>query len=147
MISERIEKDYIEAYKAKNEELVSVLRLLKSALKNAEIASKGELSEATAIATLKRELKQRKESAEEYRKMDKNEVAQKEEYEAGVISSYLPQQLSEADVEKIVDEAIAKLGVSDPSGMGKVIGLVMADYGSQTDGGTVSKIAASKLRK
>lgn len=144
-LKEQIEHDFIDAYKNREELKISVLRLVKSALKNEEISKRKELTEDEVVAVLKREAKQRKDSIEEFRKADKLEAAQKEESELLIIESYLPEQLSEDDVRNIVLAIKNELGISDISQMGKLIGAVMAKHGNSVDGSLVSKIAREIL--
>jgi len=145
-IKDQIEKNYIDAYKSREELKISVLRLVKSALKNEEISKKKELSEDEVIAVLKREAKQRKDSIEEFKKGNKLEAAKKEGSELSIIESYLPEQLSEDDVRNIVIATKDELGISDASQMGKLIGAVMAKHGNSVDGSLVSKIAREILQ-
>jgi len=137
----KIETDYIEAYKNREELKISVLRLIKSALKNEEINKKAELSEEDVVKSLRREAKQRKDTILEYKKADQSEAAAKEEAELKIIESYLPSQLSEEDTKKIVEDTINELGITDKSQIGKLIGAVMSKGGGTVDGGMVAKIA------
>ncbi|MFA4996247.1 MAG: GatB/YqeY domain-containing protein [Patescibacteria group bacterium] len=145
-LKEQIERDFIDAYKSREELKISVLRLVKSALKNEEISKKKELSEDEAVAVLKHEAKQRKDSIEEFKKADKLEAAEKEESELLIINSYLPEQLSEDDIRDIVLATKDELGISDVSQMGKLIGAVMAKHGNSVDGSLVSKIVREILQ-
>lgn len=147
MITENINKDYLEAYKKKDEKIVSILRMLKSAFQNAAIAKKGELSEQEAISILKKEIKQRKDLIETYNKADRLEAAENEAEEIKVIEHYLPVQLSEEEIKKIVDETAESEGVSDIKDMGRLIGKIMSQYGDKVDGSTVSKLIREKLKK
>ena len=146
-IVEQIEKDYLEAYKAHNELKVSVLRMVKTSLKNAEINKKAELSEEEAIEVLKRELKQRHESAEVYRQNGQNEAADKEEAEIKFIEPYLPAQLSEEETDKIVKNTIAEMGDVDQSKTGLIIGKIMGEYKGKVEGALVSKLVRENLTK
>jgi hypothetical protein len=144
-LKERIEKDYIIAYKEKNELSVSVLRMIKSSIKNAEINLRAELSDAEIIKTLRKEIKQRKESAAEYEKLNHKDRADKEEAEIKIIEKYLPKQLSETETKNIVDDTIRELDAHDLSQTGKVIGYIMGKYGDQVDGGMVAKFVRESL--
>jgi len=147
MLKEQIDKDYIEAYKSHDEEKVSVLRMVKSSIKNAEIAKKADLSDDEVMVVLKKEIKQRKESAEAYDKGNSAELANKERSEADLIQSYLPAQLSEEEIRNIVKKTLEENNISDKTKMGQAIGIIMKQYGSQIDGGTVSKIINEELNK
>ncbi|OGY45589.1 MAG: hypothetical protein A2731_03635 [Candidatus Buchananbacteria bacterium RIFCSPHIGHO2_01_FULL_39_8] len=145
-VLEQIEKDFIQAFKAKNELAVLTLRQLKTALTNAEIAKKREpLTEEEVIKTLKTEVKRRREAIELYKKGGRNELAQREEKEIEIISKYLPVELSEEAVKKTVQAVISKVGASGPQDIGKVMGAVMAELKGQADGSLVSKIVKEEL--
>lgn len=146
-IKEQIEKEYLEAYKAHNDEFVAVLRILKSELKNAEIAKKSELVNEEVISVIKRQIKQRLDTIEIYKKSGKEEAASSEQKEIDILSKYLPAQLSEEETKNIVVFAIEKLGASDSSQTGRVIGEVMKDHKDDADGALVAKIARELLQK
>lgn len=142
---DKINQDFITAYKAKEELNVSVLRMLKSSLKNEEINKKAPLIDEDAIKVLKKEAKQRRDSAAEYHKVGQNTAAENEENELKIIETYLPKQLSEEEIRQIVSEKIEETGAKAMTDMGKVIGPIMAAHGSEVDGATVSKIVKELL--
>lgn len=142
----QIESEYLQAYKEKDTEKVSVLRMLKSALQNAEIAKKEELADADVIAVIKKEVKQRKETIETYKAAGKTEAILAEEKEITILDQYLPKQLGEEETAKIVDDKIAELGATDTSKIGQVIGGIMKDHGDEIDGGMVARLVNQKLR-
>lgn len=146
-LTEQIETDYIDAYKNREELKISVLRLIKSALKNDEISKKAELSEDEVIKTLKREAKQRKDTIIEYKKAGKDEAAAKEEAEIKIIEEYLPEQLSKEETRRLVESTISELGITEKSQIGQLIGAVISKSGGKADGGTVAKIANQVLDK
>ncbi len=143
----KIEKDYIDAYKKREELKISVLRLIKSAIKNEEIRKREALTEDDITAVLRREAKQRKESVFEFRRADKTEAAEREELELSIIEFYLPKQLSENEVRDIVIKTIKELGIENESQIGKLMGAIMSKYGNSIDGGLVSKTAREVLQK
>lgn len=143
----KIESDYINAYKSRDELKISVLRLIKSAIKNEEINKKAELSEEAVIVVLKRELKQRKDAIAIYSQAGKTKAIQKEESEIALIESYLPKQLNESDTEKIVLDIKNDLQIKDKSQIGKLIGAVMSKHKNSVDGNLVSKIANKLLQE
>lgn len=145
-LKERIETDLVESLKSKNELKSSVLRMLKNALNNKEKDKKEQLTEEEIAEVVSKEIKQRKESIEEYRKGQRPELAEKEEKESKILSKYLPEQLSEQEIKKIVKEAISKTGAGGPQDMGKVMGMVMPQIKGKADGGLVSKIVQEKLQ-
>lgn len=146
-IKEQIEKDFLEAYKSHEELKVSVLRMLKSSIKNAEIDKKTELNDSDVIAVLKKEIKQRKDSIEAYKEAGRAESVEQESKEMELLSSYLPSQMSEEDIRTIAQEAITQIGASGMQDMGKVISSIMQKHGDSVDGGTVSKIVKELLSK
>ncbi len=142
---DKINTDFIQAYKLRDEFTSGVLRMIKSSLKNEEIAKKSALSDEEAIKVLKKEAKQRKDSAIEYRNGGKSETAENEEKEASLIETYLPQQLSEEDIRILVTNKIQDLGAASQSDMGKVIGSIMAEHGKVVDGAIVSRLTKELL--
>lgn len=145
-LKEQIEKDFIEAYKAKDETKVSVLRMIKSSLKNEEIKKKT-LTEEDVLQVLNREAKQRKESIAQFNDLGQREAAEKESSELAIIETYLPELLNEDETKKIVEEAIAETGASNIGQLGQVIGKVMSTNKGKVDGALVSKIAKESLQK
>lgn len=141
----QIEKDFLEAYKAKQELEISVLRMLKSSLKNAEISAGHPLAHEEIIKVLRKEVKQRDESSAEYSRGGNTEAAQKERNEAEIIQKYLPAQLSEEDVRKSVKEIIEEMGASSMQDMGKVMGFAMKKLGNDADGAMVSRVVRELL--
>lgn len=144
-LTEKIETDLIDSMKSNNTEKVSVLRLLKSSLKNAEIESGGELSESDILKVLEKQAKQRRDSATQYRSGNRLDLAEKEEAELLIINQYLPEKLSVEETAKIVDEVIIEIGASSVKDMGKVIKTVMERVGAKADGKTVSELIKEKL--
>ena len=142
-LSERIEADLREAMKSGDAVRVSTLRLLRSGLKNREIASGTALGDAEVERVIAGELKQRRESAESYRAGDRAELAQQEEAEALILQAYLPEPLSETELSEIIDRAIASLG--EEAQLGAVIGRVRAEVGSRAEGGRVARLVQQKL--
>jgi len=139
-IKEQLEKDFLTFYKAHDEAKTSILRLLKNAIKNAEIAKKDTLSDDEIIKVLQKEMKQRLEAITEYEKASRSELADKEKFESEVIKSYLPAQMGQEELTKIIEDTLEELSVHEMKDMGKAIGAVMAKVGSKTDGSTVSRL-------
>lgn len=145
-ILQQIEEDYNQAFKNKNELVILVLRQLKTALTNAEIAKNREkLTEEEVIKLLRTEVKKRKEAAQLYTKGDRQELADKERQEIELISKYLPAQLDEEAIKQKIIEIIQKLGAAGPQDIGKVMGAVMKELGGQADGNTVSSLVKQEL--
>lgn len=146
-ILERIQEDTKAAMKARDKERLGTLRMLSSALKTAAIdSSGGSLSEEEEQAILKKQLKQRGESAEAYRKAGREDQAASEESEAKVIGEYLPEQLSGAELEGIVDQAISETGAESMRDMGRVMGRATELAGGRADGRELSGLVRARLQ-
>lgn len=144
----QIENDFLTAFKAKNDELlVAVLRLLKTAIKNAEITKKGQLTDEEIQKVISSEAKKRKDALESYRQGGREELAVKEEQEMAILEKYLPEQLSEDKVKELVSQVIAEAGEVTPKDFGKLMGQVMAKAQGQADGGLVSRLVKEALNK
>lgn len=146
-IKEQINSDFLSAYKAHEELRVSVLRMIKSSIQNAEIAKKAELTDSEIISVLKKEIKQRKDSIEAYKDAGREDSATSEKKEMDLISAYLPSQMSEEETRKIAEEIISEQGAAGMQDMGKVIGIIMQKHGDSVDGGMVSKTVKELLSK
>lgn len=144
-IIEKIDEDLNTSLKNREADKTMVLRSLKAALQNATIENKGEIDENQTLATLQREAKKRKEAIELYEKSGRSELADKEKAELKIIGDYLPKQISDTELEKIVSEAITETGASTIQDMGKVIGAVMSKTKGQADGARVSGMVKSRL--
>lgn len=144
MIDE-IQQDLKQAQLDRNEVKVSTLRLLLSELHNEEIKSGASLSNEGVVSVIQREAKKRGEAVEGFRKGGREELAQKEEAELKVLESYLPDQLTDSQLTKLVEEAINKTGAKEISDMGKVIGMVMGQVAGRADGSRVSSLVREKL--
>ena len=139
-----IDEKYNQALKAKDKSKYPTLRLVMSAIKDAEIASrtKGqkEISDSDIMAILKKMIKQRNESCEVYKKAGRNELLENETKEIEVISNFLPKQLSEEETKKLCQEAIKSSGASSMKDMGKVMGILKSKHADTLDFSKVSSI-------
>lgn len=122
---------------------VRVLRFLLSEIQYAEIAKQSDLTDEETVALLAKELKKRKEAIEMFKKANRDDLVADEEKQLTVIQKYLPQQLTESELEKAVDEVLSSL--PDKSNMGKIIGLVMAKVKGQADGKMVAELVKKKI--
>ena len=149
MLRDKINDALKEAMKAKNERAVSTLRLINAALKNADIEARGAgkpaLGDAEVLTVLQKMIKQRQESVELYEKGGRAELAANERGEIEVIQSYLPKQMSDAEVEAAIKAAIAEAGASSVKDMGKVIAALRAKYAGQMDFGKASGLVKTAL--
>ena len=148
-LKKQIEQKLNEALKAKDKNIYPTLRLVVSAIKDAEIASRTkdqkEMSNGDLIAILKKMIKQRNESCEVYKKAGRNELLENETKEIEVISAFLPKQLSEEETKKICEEAIKSSGASSMKDMGKVMGVLKAKHADTLDFSKVSSIIKTLL--
>jgi len=146
-IAEQINKDFIDAYKARDEKMKSLLSMIKSALKNKEIETQKPLEDSEVIDVLAKEAKKRKDSATAYEQGGRPELAAQEIAEAEMISKYLPEQLGEDAIREIIKATITELGASSMADMGKVIGAVVGKTKGQAEGGLISRIVKEELSK
>ncbi len=148
-LKKKIEEKFNEALKAKDKNTYSTLRLVVSAIKDAEIASrtKGqkEMPDSELISILKKMIKQRNESCDVYKKAGRNELLENEKKEIEIISVFLPKQLSEEDTKKICQEAIKSSGASSMKDMGKVMGVLKSKHADTLDFSKVSLIIKELL--
>lgn len=124
---------------------VSTLRLLLSEIHNLEIQKGLRVSEADIAQVISREVKKRKEAAAGFRSGGREEAAKKEELELLILEKYLPTQLSDEELTKLIESSINELGANSIQDMGKVIGVVMGKAKGQADGARVSEITKKKL--
>ena len=144
-LSKKIDKDYIEAYKAKATVKVAVLRHIKTAIKNRMIEEKGEVSDETVLDLIAKQVKQRKESFDLYTKAGRDDLAQVEALEIVELDPYLPKQLSDAELEAAIDKVIADIGASGLQDMGKVMQAVLSAHKGQVDGKKSSALVKARL--
>lgn len=135
------------AMKSKDQEALAALRAIKAEilLAQTESGSKEEITEEQEIKILSKLVKQRKDSAAIYTEQNRNDLAEPELAQAEIISQFLPAQLSEAEIEKVVVETIQKIGAEGMKDMGKVMGIVNQQLAGQADGKTISTIVRAKL--
>lgn len=144
---ERLTADMKEAMKAKEAGKIrlSTIRMAKSALKNAEIEKKRELTEEEIIEVIAREVKQRRDAMEEYCKAGREDIVQQLEAEVAVLLPYLPEQLDETRLRQLIQEAIAATGAQGPREMGKVMGYLMPKIKGRADGKLVNQLVKEYL--
>ncbi len=149
-MEEQIKNDLKAAQLAKEEMKVSTLRMLLSEMTYARVKkgvknTEESLEDEEIVTVVQREIKKRQESVEAFEKGGRQELADKEMAEINILRTYLPPQMSEEDLVKIVENAIAETGAQTPADMGKVIGLVMQKVGQSATGGQVSALVKQKL--
>jgi uncharacterized protein YqeY len=140
-LSEQIDLDLKEAMRAKDTTKLSVLRMLKSALKYGAIAKSGaeaELSDPEAAQVIRKQVKQRQDSIESFEKGGRTELAEKEREELSILNTYLPQSMSRDEVAKVVRETIGEIGATSKAQMGAVMKALQAKVAGRVDGKTLS---------
>jgi hypothetical protein len=143
---DRIQKDMVEAMKARDELRLGTMRMVKTALKKQEVDSMKPLDEATEMQVMNTLIKQRRESADMFRKGGREDAAVKEEAEITLIESYLPAVASEADVQQAVADAITETGANSAKQMGLVMKAAQAKLaGKRVDGKVLSELVKQKL--
>ena len=149
-ILKKINEDLVTSMKSRAGELiVSTLRMMKSSIKNAEIAKrgKGELTEEDITGVLSTMVKQRKESVEQYLKANRNDLAEKENKEIETIQKYLPEQLSAEEVDEIIKSTIQEAGITGMKDMGRLMKELMPKLKGKADGKLVSRRVKEILEK
>ena len=146
-LQEQVMAEMKAAMKAKDSAKLEALRAVKSAilLANTESSSKDGLTEEEEMKLLQKLVKQRKDSAQIYKEQGREDLAEPELKQAEVIEQFLPEQMSEAEIEAKVDEIIAKTGASGMQDMGKVMGMATGELAGKADGKTISGIVRKKL--
>lgn len=145
-LKDTIDKNSIEAKKSGDRAVASVLTMVRSAIKNLEIEKKGEITDDEILSILTREVKHRKEAITQYRQGGREELAQKEEAEIKILTTYLPEQMSEEEIKQVVDKAVADVGAESPADIGKVMGKVMPQFKGKADGTLIKKVVQGALK-
>lgn len=149
-LQQRIADDLKQAMKDRDRERISALRMLVSALKNEAIAKgrgpQGELSDEEVQSVLSTEKKRRDESVSAYRDAGREEQAGLEQSESDLIATYLPEQLTDDELEEVIDVVMARVDAQGPQDMGQVMKEVMAEVGNRADGSRVSAEVRDRLQ-
>jgi hypothetical protein len=145
----QITNDMKQAMKDKDAVTLGTLRLVNAALKDKDIeirvAGEGEVSDTDVLTVLQKMLKQREESIKTYRENNRPELAANEEAEVAVINRYMPKQIEGAELDAVIDAAIAESGATSPRDMGKVMAILKDKYAGQINMGSVSGVVKDKL--
>ena len=144
-LKEKIKDDIKQAMRDKNESRVTTLRMLSAAIQRREVDERIQLDDAQVIAVIEKLVKQGRESIEQYTKGGRPELADKESGEIALFQTYLPQQLSDAEIDKLIAEAIAATGASSVKDMGKVMGVLKPKLQGRADMGQVGGKIKAKL--
>jgi uncharacterized protein YqeY len=142
---ERIEGELKQAMRAREQERTDTLRMTLASLRSAEKELQRPLKEDEELQVLQRERKRRTEAAEAFHEGDRPEQAAKEERELAVIQEFMPEPMSEEDIERIIDDAIAETGATSLRDLGRVMADVMPQVAGRADGSTVSQLVREKL--
>ena len=145
-IKDMLNQDMKAALKAGEKDRLSVIRMAKSAILYAEKEKLHELKDEEIIEVLFREVKKRKQDMEEYRRLGKEEVAKSLEQEIAILSGYLPQPLTQEELEEIIRQTISEVGANGMKDMGKVMGAVMPKVKGRADGSQVSSLVKKLLQ-
>lgn len=141
----KILEDLVTAMKNQDKDTLSVLRMVKGAVQLEEINLKHELNDDEMITVLSRQIKTRKESIEEFKKGNRQDLIDKTQQEIDILSKYMPKQLSQEEVEKVINDAFNKVNPQGPSDMGKIMGIVSPLLKGKADMSLVSRIIKEKL--
>jgi uncharacterized protein YqeY len=142
---EQITTDMTTAMKSGDSARTAVLRLVMSSLKNEQIKLGHELNADEALKLVQREAKQRRDSIDAYQQADRTDLVEAEQAELKIITEYLPEQMSDEELNKIVAQAITDTEAKDMSQMGAVIGKVMSQVAGKAEGGAVSRVVKEQL--
>jgi uncharacterized protein len=146
-LKDRISDDIKQAMRAGDKPRLTTLRMVTAAIKQREVDEREPVDETGILAIVEKMIKQRRESAEQYRAGQRPELAEAEESEIVILQAYLPEPLSDSEVDQIIDQAIASANVSDISGMGQVMGLVKGQVQGRADMREVSARVRARLNQ
>ena len=144
-LKDRITEDMKSAMRAKDAPRLSAIRLLQAAIKQKEVDERITVDDAAVMSIVEKLIKQRKDSIEQFAKAGRNDLVDKEKAELDLLSGYLPQQMSDAELEVAVNAAIAESGAAGPQGMGKVMAVLKPRIAGRADMGKASAIVKQRL--
>ena len=141
----RITEDMKTAMRAKDAARLGAIRLLQAAMKQKEVDERVELTDTDIVAIIDKMIKQRRESIAQFEKGGRQDLADQEKFELGVLQAYMPQALSDAEVERAIAAAVQETGAKGPSDMGKVMAVLKPQLAGRADMGKVSSLVKSRL--
>ena len=144
-LKNQIIADMKSAMKAKDSATLKAVRMIVEAIKQKEVDTREELDDQGILAVIQKMVKQRKDSIDQFTQAGRDDLVSVEEAELKVINLYMPKQLSESEIESVVDQVISQTGASGMQDMGKLMGVLKAELSGKADMGTVSNIIKSKL--
>lgn len=145
-LKNQLKQDLFSAMKSHNDDVVAILRLAISAIKNEEINKGKELSEEEVINVLQKEVKKLKDAIAEYNKADRSDLAEVEERQLAVLQNYVPALMSEEEISKVVGQVISNIQPAGMQDFGKVMGAVMKETQGNADGNDVANIVRNRLQ-
>jgi len=146
MLRKRIEKEFREAMKSKDEAKVSAMRMLKSELQKLVIEKREELKEENVIKVIQKLVRQHKDSIEQFTKGQRGDLVEREKKQLAALETFLPNMLSEEESQKLVKDVITELGASTRKDMGRVMKEVLARAKGRADGKTINRLVCSQLK-
>ena len=144
-LKERINEDMKSAMRARDAARLGAIRLLLAAIKQREVDERIQLDDSAVIAIVEKLIKQRKDSLTQYENAQREDLAAVERFELGVLGTYLPAQMSSAEISAAVDQAISESGASSPADMGKLMALLKPRLAGKADMAEVSKLVKARL--
>ncbi|MGW8182455.1 MAG: GatB/YqeY domain-containing protein [Burkholderiales bacterium] len=144
-LKQRINDELKAAMRSGDSRLRDALRLLLAALKQREVDERRELADTDVVAVIEKMIKQRREAIAQFEKGGRQDLAEKEQFEAQVLQAYMPQALSDTEIEAAVAEALGATGAKTPADMGKVMGALKSKLAGRADMGKVSALVKSRL--
>lgn len=144
-MKDKLQKDMVEAMKSKNKKKLDVIKLLKAAIQMEEINSKKELNDEEVMNIIVKQVKMRKDALVDFEKASRTDLIDAYNEEIDILNEYLPEALTEEEINKIIDEAFETIKPTSQSDMGKIMGVVSPKLKARADMGVVSKIIKDKL--
>jgi uncharacterized protein len=145
-LSERLNDDMKQAMRNQDKFRLSVIRMIRSAVKNVEIDQRRTLEDSEVLDIVTRELKQRKDSLQEFQKAGRDDLVEDLTKEIAIITDYMPEQLSEAELKGIVEETVREVGAASKADMGKVMSALMPKVKGRADGKLVNQLVQQSLQ-
>lgn len=146
-IKDQLQEDIKAAMRAKESARLTTLRLVTAAIKQKEVDERIELNDAAVLAVLEKMIKQRKDSIAQFQAGGRQDLVDKEQAELAILSAYMPEQLSQADIEQAIKAAIAQAAAAGPQDMGKVMAILKPQLAGKADMGLVSQLLKAGLAK
>jgi uncharacterized protein YqeY len=144
-LKEKITADMQDAMRSKESEKLNAIRLLQSSIKQKEVDDRVDIDDESILSIIEKMLKQRRDSIEAFKKANRNDLVDKEEFEVKILQTYMPEPLSAEEVEKEIDEVIKSTNAKSMKDMGSVMGLVKAKVSGRANMAEVSKKIKEKL--